>query len=750
MTEEAKIDLVLVSQQYLSGLSKVEGQTDKTQKAVEKAFMKLSTDANRAAASYDMLGDQSKKLATDQKAIQSAIDALIRGGLSKQSPQVQALIADYRKLSTESNTLSSRQKELAASTKRAADEQNANAEKWSNFKSTLAGSIGVAVAVSAAVYKAGEVLIGLASSIETVKMEFEVLTGSQVKANKLFDEMNGLAAKTPLELSDITKAGKQLLAVGIPVGDITEKLRMLGDVAMGNPEKLQRLTEAFAQLKSKGVASMETLNRFIEAGVPIMDELGKQTGKSGAEIFKMVSAGKIGYPEVTKALESLTGQGGQFHDMMAKVATTTAGKFSTAMDGVKMSLAAIGDKTLPAVNKALDEFNKFLDILAAKRTVEALQEEYSAWKKLSAAQKENTDNIVSYHDALQKGITYNDELAASEGISAKKRDEYLAASMQLRAELNKIWPQYRLISQNRAQADALAAKGAKNIANAASEALVDTRLFYAESTKGAIENKVAMEQEAQAAAKNAAMFSLVYDGAIEHAAALAKKNIVVKDLAVNTKDLLRAEGNAYSPEILALINEINGKLAEKKSIISGITSAWGTAQGAMGAYGDLVQNQGDAEIAAMKARGATDEEIKKKQNEINEKAFNANKANAIANALISGYESTMKAYAQLGPLGGTVGAGIVAAISAAQVGMIAAQSYVPMAEGGSGTVTKPTLFLAGEAGAEDFAFGPKRKGGLSGGGTTVIQNFNIGGSVIAERQVMQLGAAGVAMAGRGY
>jgi len=67
---------------------------------------------------------------------------------------------------------------------------------------------------------------------------------------------------------------------------------------------------------------------------------------------------------------------------------------------------------------------------------------------------------------------------------------------------------------------------------------------------------------------------------------------------------------------------------------------------------------------------------------------------------------------------------------------------IPMAEGGMGTVTKPTLFLAGEAGPEDFAFGPKSRGGLSGGGVTIIQN--IGGSVIA------LAMSGMAQAARGY
>lgn len=44
----------------------------------------------------------------------------------------------------------------------------------------------------------------------------------------------------------------------------------------------------------------------------------------------------------------------------------------------------------------------------------------------------------------------------------------------------------------------------------------------------------------------------------------------------------------------------------------------------------------------------------------------------------------------------------------------------PMASGGSGIVTKPTLFMAGEAGAEAFKFTPLGKGG--GDGTTVVVN----------------------------
>ncbi len=40
--------------------------------------------------------------------------------------------------------------------------------------------------------------------------------------------------------------------------------------------------------------------------------------------------------------------------------------------------------------------------------------------------------------------------------------------------------------------------------------------------------------------------------------------------------------------------------------------------------------------------------------------------------------------------------------------------------GSTGTVSKPTLFLAGEAGAEDYSFAPRRGGGGAGGGSTSV------------------------------
>jgi hypothetical protein len=98
------------------------------------------------------------------------------------------------------------------------------------------------------------------------------------------------------------------------------------------------------------------------------------------------------------------------------------------------------------------------------------------------------------------------------------------------------------------------------------------------------------------------------------------------------------------------------------------------------------------------------------------------------------------------------GLGQAIATSVLAHGSAGAIRAIPMAEGGSGMVTKPTLFLAGEAGPESFAFGGANNKAMGGGSTRVYNTVNqyIGGSVIAERQVKSLAMSGMAQAARGY
>jgi hypothetical protein len=72
---------------------------------------------------------------------------------------------------------------------------------------------------------------------------------------------------------------------------------------------------------------------------------------------------------------------------------------------------------------------------------------------------------------------------------------------------------------------------------------------------------------------------------------------------------------------------------------------------------------------------------------------------------------------------------------------------IPMAEGGSGRVTKPTLFLAGEAGPESYAFGGANDKAM---GKTVVNNFHLYGSPWAIKEAESMVVGAISKANRGY
>lgn len=217
--------------------------------------------------------------------------------------------------------------------------------------------IGLASALAA--MSAGILAFGKAvkesSKIELATSEFTVLTGSMQLATSTIKELQDVAAKTPLSFQDMTTGAKTLLASGSAVADIKNEMLMLGDVAMGNSDKLQTLSEAYSKVQSRGRASMRELNSFTYAGVPIMAKLAGNLGVTTEALTKLVESGKIGFKDVKEAIISMTTAGGQFNGMMEKQSQTLSGRWSTFKDDMTIAFADLGQKILPDVKNALED-----------------------------------------------------------------------------------------------------------------------------------------------------------------------------------------------------------------------------------------------------------------------------------------------------------------------------------------------------------------------------------------------------------
>lgn len=224
-------------------------------------------------------------------------------------------------------------------------------------------TVGIAgAALGAAAVLLGKNFIDSAGAMEQNQIAFETMIGSATRATSLLQEMQAFAKKTPFNLPELVEGGKRLLAYNVEAEDLIPTLDMLGNITAGiGKEKLPALILAFGQVKAATRLTGMELRQFSEAGVPMIDTLAKQFGVSAKEIQEMTSAGKIGFKDVEKALQSLTGEGGKFHDLMAKQSQSTLGKVSNLEDAWMRLSITMGTRMKPATDAVVDSLIKLME-----------------------------------------------------------------------------------------------------------------------------------------------------------------------------------------------------------------------------------------------------------------------------------------------------------------------------------------------------------------------------------------------------
>lgn len=214
--------------------------------------------------------------------------------------------------------------------------------------------------VTAPLVAMGIVALKNAGNFEKQTVAFETLLGNAQAAKKLLRDIEDFAATTPFQLPGLLEGSKRLIAFGIGADEVVGKMTNLGNAAMGNQAILDRLTLAYGKLRAKGKATLEELNMFMEAGVPILDELAKMYGVTTEEMFEMISQGKIGFDQVDKALTNLTTGAGKFAGMIEKQSKTLAGLWSTLKDNLGILGREIMETVLPALKSFIERITKLV------------------------------------------------------------------------------------------------------------------------------------------------------------------------------------------------------------------------------------------------------------------------------------------------------------------------------------------------------------------------------------------------------
>ena len=196
----------------------------------------------------------------------------------------------------------------------------------------------------------GAMAIKSAADLEKLEVSFISLTGGAKQAADMMKQLNEFTAKTPFQIESVADAAKKLLASGSDISEVNNQLQFLGDIAATGGHRVEDLAAIFAKVNAKGKVELESLNQLIDRGIPIMEALSKATGALPGQ-FKVAD---VSVDLFNKTLASFSEEGGFANGAMERLSQTASGKFSTALDGLKLAGAALAEDLLPIVNSVLD------------------------------------------------------------------------------------------------------------------------------------------------------------------------------------------------------------------------------------------------------------------------------------------------------------------------------------------------------------------------------------------------------------
>lgn len=233
----------------------------------------------------------------------------------------------------------------------AAEEAGEKAEKASGGWTVLKGVM--ADLASSAIKAAVSTVVDGAKKMVSAGLEYNqamegyvtnfttMLGGSSNAANGMVGSLQKLASATPLAMSDLAGGAQTLLAFGVASDDVSGTLQRLGDISLGNADKMQSLARAYGKATAQGKLTGETVQMMIDAGWNPLIDICDQTGESMEDVQKRMAAGSISAEELTQAVNHATDAGGKFAGGMEAASKTVAGLTSTLQDNVNAMLGEL-------------------------------------------------------------------------------------------------------------------------------------------------------------------------------------------------------------------------------------------------------------------------------------------------------------------------------------------------------------------------------------------------------------------------
>lgn len=213
--------------------------------------------------------------------------------------------------------------------------------------------------------------INFNASAESYQASFKTMLGvTEREAAALYEKLREFAVETPYSMEGVAESAVRLFNAGYDFEGTMETLEVLGNIAGGDSQKLERLIKAFTDTKGYGFLKAQERNQFVENGVLIYDLLADYYDAIGQgvytadELATMQADKAISSGDVWNALVLSTTEGYRYYNAMSNLMDTYKGQMEKTGDQLDETSGAftlpvfetLKNETMPEANRLLEEF----------------------------------------------------------------------------------------------------------------------------------------------------------------------------------------------------------------------------------------------------------------------------------------------------------------------------------------------------------------------------------------------------------
>lgn len=195
-------------------------------------------------------------------------------------------------------------------------------------------------------------VIEIGGQLEKQRISMQAIIGDTARANELFEQIKGMAIKSPFGVVELDQYSKQLAAYGIEQSNLFDMTKRLADISAGAGQDIGRLALALGHVKSATYLTGITLRQFSMNNIPMLKMLAdyysevEKRAVSTAEVQKRISQRQVSYEDVLEQIKRMTDEGGTFYNMQEKITESLAAKFKNLRDSFDIMYGEIAESKI--------------------------------------------------------------------------------------------------------------------------------------------------------------------------------------------------------------------------------------------------------------------------------------------------------------------------------------------------------------------------------------------------------------------